>query len=506
MRKDQLLKQLETFMKQKSALSSDHGAGLVEDYKIEEIYKKYSHLFTQENCDKIFMLLTKEEDVLERRKLLYLFSTLLGYRLEMLDARLVEEMENYETKAMIEFEGKEVPFRQVAVLIANEENREKRKELYDKSTPHILKLTEYEKKLMNKELALYRKYGFDYIRFFETINEVDLRRLAEIFRKFLVETEEKYVELMKDFMRPSNVPYGDWKSYDLSIVMRAKKFDHFFPKENAFPVLKETLGGMGFDLKIQDNIKVDIEEREKKDARAYCASVEVPQDIRLVVKPVGGIEDYDAMLHESGHAEHYANTDPSLPIEFKYLGDSAHSELYSYLFDHLTMNRSWLRKFTTMSDADIDAYLRHMLTQTLFFIRRYFAKVLYELKFYSKDLRRLDGKFHPINGQNYVDMGECYEDILSRATKVEYHRTRYAMDMDGGFYSAGYSRAWLAEAMVRNKLVESFGENWFEKKEAGEFLKKLYVNGDKIKIEDAVALAGCGVLAINALENDFKGL
>ena len=37
----------------------------------------------------------------------------------------------------------------------------------------------------------------------------------------------------------------------------------------------------------------------------------------LVVPRVGGREDYAALFHEGGHAEHYANVDPGLPVEFR---------------------------------------------------------------------------------------------------------------------------------------------------------------------------------------------
>ena len=37
-------------------------------------------------------------------------------------------------------------------------------------------------------------------------------------------------------------------------------------------------------------------------------------DVRLVIQPRGGWDDYAALLHEGGHAEHFAHVDPALPV------------------------------------------------------------------------------------------------------------------------------------------------------------------------------------------------
>ena len=55
-----------------------------------------------------------------------------------------------------------------------------------------------------------------------------------------------------------------------------------------------------------------------------------------MVPRVGGREDYAALFHEGGHAEHYANVDAELPFEFRHLGDNSVTESYAFLLEHLT--------------------------------------------------------------------------------------------------------------------------------------------------------------------------
>ena len=60
-----------------------------------------------------------------------------------------------------------------------------------------------------------------------------------------------------------------------------------------------------------------------------------PDEVYLVIAPIGGRDDYAALFHEGGHTEHYANTDPGLAFEFRHLGDNSVTESFAFLFEHL---------------------------------------------------------------------------------------------------------------------------------------------------------------------------
>ncbi len=71
--------------------------------------------------------------------------------------------------------------------------------------------------------------------------------------------------------------------------------------------------------------------RERSARRCGC-----PDEVYLVIAPVGGRDDYGALFHEAGHTEHYANVDPALPFEFRHLGDNSVTESFAFLLEHLT--------------------------------------------------------------------------------------------------------------------------------------------------------------------------
>ena len=80
--------------------------------------------------------------------------------------------------------------------------------------------------------------------------------------------------------------------------------------------------------------------------------------------------------------------------------------------------------------------------------RRYEAKLRYELGFWSR----------------FADDGGTpagYEEFLTAATGIRYRSDGYLSDMDAGFYSADYLRAWIRSAQLRRHLIDTVGEDWW---------------------------------------------
>ena len=71
----------------------------------------------------------------------------------------------------------------------------------------------------------------------------------------------------------------------------------------------------------------------------------MPDDVRLVMKPSRrASKTTRTLLHEAGHAEHYANVDRTLAFAYRWLGDASVTESYAFLLEYLTTDRLWLRR------------------------------------------------------------------------------------------------------------------------------------------------------------------
>jgi hypothetical protein len=147
------------------------------------------------------------------------------------------------------------------------------------------------------------------------------------------------------------------------------------------PVFAETLAGLGLDLSAQGNVHLDTESRPTKSPRAFCSPVRVPDEVYLVISPVGGHEDFAALFHEGGHTEHYANTEPGLPFEFRHLGDNGVTESFAFLLEGLVADPHWLR--ARAPEADPEAVASQARAVRLMFLRRYFTKLGYELELHG---------------------------------------------------------------------------------------------------------------------------
>jgi len=143
-----------------------------------------------------------------------------------------------------------------------------------------------------------------------------------------------------------------------------------------------TYKGMGIDLGSNKNLTIDAEPRERKNPRAVCYLVDIPSDVRLSVKPSGGFGDYRSLFHELGHALHYANTRENA-FEFKYLGEPTVTETYAFLSEYLLINNAWVRLRTPMPVTVQKEFLHFQALYRMYFVRRYCAKVLYELQLYG---------------------------------------------------------------------------------------------------------------------------
>jgi hypothetical protein len=273
---------------------------------------------------------------------------------------------------------------------------------------------------------------------------------------------------------------------DLPRLMRAAEHDAHFPSDGMTKALEMALDGLGLDLRRQPNIVLDAEPRPTKDPRAFCAPVEVPDRVYLVVAPIGGRDDYLALFHEAGHAEHFGNVGRGLPVEFRRLGDDAVTECYAFLMEGLLRDRAWLSSalgFTESAD-----HVRGLALARLYMHRRYAAKLLYEMELHGGG--GLDG------------MDRRYAERLSDATGVAWPAETFLDDVDQGFYAASYLRAWALEVGLRTMLREQFGSRWFDQRRAGRLLRELWEDGQRLSADELAAELDLGPIDLAVLAEE----
>ena len=109
--------------------------------------------------------------------------------------------------------------------------------------------------------------------------------------------------------------------------------------------------------------------------------------------------------------------------------------------------------------------------------RRYVAKLQFELEFWQRFAREGGSE-------------KGYAEQQLAATGIRYRPDWYLSDMDSGFYSADYLRAWVRSAQLRASLLKDVGQDWWRSAETGEFMRSLFKEGTRPSNEEIAARLG----------------
>ena len=327
--------------------------------------------------------------------------------------------------------------------------------------------------------AVTQKLGFDNCaKYYEAKKNVSFADYARIFEQYLDETSETYLQRITPWVvEKIGRPFENLSRYHALHLLRISRFDGYFPASRLNELALNTFKPLGLDLSSRNDVILDISNDPAKNPDGICIGVEIPGQIFVLMKPVGGLIDVEALMHEMGHAFFLSHFDPNLPIEHRRLYRSpALDETFAFLFAELIDNRLWLTEVASMSPPDADMLIRLFRAKRLCLIRRYIGKFLAEKEFYEKgDIK---------NSQPYCNH-------LNKATGFIYEPEAYLIDMEPDFYSLDYLNAWAAAYVLRGFLEKRYGESWFRTPEAGEFLKKIAVSGRRDSVESVIT-SFCG--------------
>ncbi len=447
------------------------GMGQKETFEISSIYETHAELFSQRAVER---RLANTSD--ERRKNLA-FYAVDGY-MGMKVKELAEELVNAEMSATVDFGGDAVAYRAAPVIIQNEINRTKRQEYESVFVDAVESFNGLRRKAWKKIYKVTKTLGFsNYRDMCGTLGRLRLEWLYDSTGRILDATNTGWRELVAQALASVGAAPQDGNTADIGHYLRAREFDAAFPAERLVPALKETLAAMGLDIDAQKNFHLDIEDRPLKSPRAFCSPVRIPDEVWLVIKPHGGQDDYNSILHEAGHAEHFVNTDASLPYALRGLGDTSVTESYAFLFNNLLFNEEWLNQY--LGKRDWQPYLKFNKFSETWMLRRYSAKLRYEWELHA-------GK--------KVDGPELYSQILGEHLGVKIAPERYLVDVDDAFYVAQYLRAWHLEAQLRQMLEQEFGSRWFTNRDAGKKLVTLWKMGESMDAWQMAEWLGFGGL------------
>jgi hypothetical protein len=446
-----------------------------------EIVRRYADLFSRDQLDALRE--AEEQATGDRREELYrLRKTCEG---GLMAAALVDredELENRLLAARLTFQGEEMPLRNAQAKLAVLPEYRDREELgaLQSEASALFNADRLELLTDTEELAADLSGIADPIERNDEEKDISLRELSRALQAASIEGADAFAALRTHWFERLLGPEREDvpSSYHTSYMRRLSPLESTYTKDRATEICLATLSELGFDLAAATNIKLDLDDRPQKAPRACVIASDPPSVVHLITRAQGGLHDYQAFLHEAGHALHYGGVDPNLPLTFRRLArDHALTEIYSYIVEAVSREPGWHSKYFGLSgeEAAENAQATVFLEALLF--RRYEAKLRYELGFWQR--------FNDDGGTP-----EGYEEFLTAATGIRYRADGYLSDMDSGFYSADYLRAWIRAAQLRRHLINTIGEDWWRSRETGALLQSLFREGTKPSSEEVAARLG----------------
>jgi hypothetical protein len=454
------------------------------------IVARYAGLFSREQVD----ALREQEDTSsgdERERLYRLRKTCEAGIIAAELAERDDALENAILAARVSWQGEELPLRaaqaKLAVLVDYDE-REQLGEL------QALKSAEFNDERLDliragEELEAELTGEHDPIARTEEEKQISLRELERALADASDRVTASWERMRATWFERLLGPERDElpSSAHVSWIRRLSPLESTYTKERSVEVCMDTLLRLGFDLENDPNVRLDLEDRPQKSPRACVIASDPPTIVHLITRAQGGLHDYQAFLHEAGHALHYAGVDPSLDYTFRKISrDHALTEIYSYIVEAITREPEWHdHYFGAAENAEAPVFLEALL------YRRYTAKLQFELEFWSD--------FPDGAG------GEQYSKRLTDATGIRYRPDAFLSDMDAGFYSADYLRAWIRSSQLRTYLVREIGEDWWRNPKTGDFLREVWREGTRPSSEEIAARMGFAPLDTSPLVAELGG-
>lgn len=453
----------------KQLTGQEQGAGLA------AIYAGHASLFSRESLDALADLAASDDDAGRQARELYRYA--LGKHLAAAVAPLTEQLEIAEARAVVVWRGERIPYRQVWNRAAEIANRTERNALAASYTEAVEALNAIREERQAATAEAIHDLGYvDVPDMVGRTAGFDVQALASEMLAFLADSETVYFAALRRNLAEIDIEQGDASEIDLAYVLRGVQWDRWFPAHRVVEALSATLAGMGIDLARQHNLTLDLDPRPTKSPRAFCATVEVPGDVRLSIQPRGGWDDYAALLHEAGHAEHFAHVAASVPVAYRLLGDDSLTEGYAFLFERLIGDPAWLRGILGVPEADAVALADFSAFWYLHAVRSVAAQLVYELYLHGTDDTAL--------------ARAQYSGTLGLMLGVRVAPEGYLAYVDDGLYVARYARAVMVEGSLSARLRASHGESWWTSAAAGETLRGSWSRGQEWDAERVVAHLG----------------
>ncbi len=455
-------------------------SGRFDAIRIAGVYSDFSDLFSVDTIRELSTQIDQTPDSFpSRRKSL---ERMRAFAVELhLDAsvcRLDQEIAAHTAGKSFVWDGDEIPYPRISSLLRSEPDVTRRRALQRIRTQVT---SESEGLCVDRVLRLQaasEKLGYkSYVDALQSCTGVDYETLSATSEILIAATEARYSDTISEsFGATLGLALEQADASDVGFWEHANEPRRFFRAALIEPVLRDTIAGLDITPENPDAIGYDLQPRPRKQAGFSCIPVRIPQEIHVIGVRDDGPGIFAALLHEAGHADHFAWTSASLPAELRLTGDRALCEAFGFLFEDFVLNESWLAENVGLLSPG--AFLRFQGLLRSYLVRREIAKLRFALTLWKPD--------------GLQDAPERFADMMNRVTGVHHDPRLWTQQACNGLAAADYIRGWTAAAMVQDYFSTRFGTSWHRNRSAGKLLKEIWETGQLYTADELCRELGLG--------------
>jgi hypothetical protein len=315
----------------------------------------------------------------------------------------------------------------------------------------------------------------DWLAFWSPLAGIDLNGVERLAQSVLEQTADVYGHGLGVYLGQLDLPIDDVWNCDVDWAFRAPRFDEVFVDRLRMPVVIRSLRDLGIDLEEQVGVQIET----GADVGVSYVPLEIPADIRVLLRAIGGWKDFARMLRGLGMAEHLAHADGSLRVWERWLGDGTPTFGYGFLLEGLLRDRTWLihqLDYVASDDFRVIAQLDWLRR-----VRRLATSAQYEQRLWR--------------AEPGASMAADFEESLSLATRVRHFGDEYLLGLLDSpwtmFGAAIQLRAEVFAAQLRLFLKREFDEEWWRSSRAAHFIKdELWRPGQRHSAEELLGFMG----------------
>ena len=305
----------------------------------------------------------------------------------------------------------------------------------------------------------------------ERAHGMSLRDLAALAEQTLAATEAAAAKAVAQAsVRSLGITVDHLRRSDLPRLVRQAAADPQFAPGRAWPSAAAVFAQTGAQLPA--SLRIDAAPSPSKGARPLALLVDPPLDVRLSLRPTGGLDEQRATLHEGARAIGGVSTRVAR-WELAQLGDGSAAEGAAQLFEALCGDPEWLREATQLRGEPLDDLVQTEATRRLLSARRAAALVLFEIQ------RR--------SGPRTAEaQAALYRGLIQRATFAvlsDEDASRWALEAETWMRSVPQ----LTGAVLAAQLETP---SWWRSTAAGDKLKQIWAGGRSLTALDAARELG----------------